>query len=71
MHHNMPKTLVRDYVVEVCGEDGRWRSVADVRDNCRRLAVHRFAPVGAVAIRVTVNATYGDFSARIFRIAAW
>ena len=71
VHHRMPKTLAKDYTVEVSEDGRRWRVVADVRDNCRRLAVHRFPPLRVACVRVTVTATYGDPSARIFQIAAW
>lgn len=58
---------VRDYKVEV--HDGTsWNAVADVTDNLMRHQVHCFSPVHTDRIRITVEGTYGDPSARIFEI---
>ena len=71
VHHELPTTLVRAYAVEVTVDGTNWRTVANVTDNCRRLAVHRFAPCRIAAVRVTVRETYGDPSARIFAVGLW
>ena len=71
VHHNVPKTLAKAYAVEVSADGKTWETVADVTDNRRRLAIHRFARREIAAIRVTVSSTYGDPSARIFEIMAY
>ena len=66
----MPPSLVRDYAVEAF-VGGAWRTLADVKDNGRRQAVHRFESVSAERLRVTCKATWGGPSARIFEIRAY
>ncbi len=63
-----PET-VRDYTIAVRkpGASG-WTEVASVTGNFLRLRRHRFAPVEAEALRVTVKATNGDDIARIFEL---
>lgn len=51
--------------------DGAWRTLADVTGNYQRLRVHRFAPVRAAALRLTVTATNGDAAARVFELRAY
>ena len=52
------KSLVKDYaLLGLVG--GSWRVLAEVKDNKRRLAVHRFPPLRVSAVRVRVDATYG------------
>ena len=59
--------LAKDYRLEaLCG--GEWRTLAEERGNVRRLRVHRFAPVEAEAVRVTVTAVHGGETVRIFEI---
>ena len=60
---------VRDYHVSV-RVAGDWRLVASVAGNFQRRRVHRFAPVSTKRLRVTVTATNGDASARIYEIRA-
>ncbi len=61
---------VRDYRVEAY--DGRaWREVAAVKDNFLRHRVHRFKTREVVKLRLTVDATHGDPSARVFEIRAY
>ena len=69
--HDVPKTLVRAYDVEVSADGRVWRTVAKVTSNCRRLAVHDFARQWVAAVRITVRETYGDPSARIFAVGLW
>ena len=71
VHHKVPKTLVRSYVVEVSTDGSSWQKIADVARNTRRLAVHGFAARTVAAVRVTVRETYGDASARVFEIGVW
>ena len=65
-----PTVLLRDYVVEGLSGD-KWVELAAVKDNDLRLRVHDFAPVRLTAVRVTVKATWGDPSARIFEIRVY
>ena len=65
-----PET-VRDYTVAVRQPGGGWVEVAAVAGNFLRLRRHRFAPVEAEAVRVTVKATNGDDHARIFEIRCY
>ena len=74
----LPDALAKDYVVEVKvgregggGEGGEWRRVAEVRGNWRQLVSHKFDATEISAVRVTVSATYGDPSARIFEIRVY
>lgn len=64
-----PET-VRDYVVEAHSQEG-WAPVAEVRDNYQRRRKHNFDPVAADALRVTVRATNGSPSARVFEVRAY
>ncbi|VGO17470.1 hypothetical protein PDESU_06066 [Pontiella desulfatans] len=58
---------VRDYRVQVWSGSG-WKTVADVSDNYQRRRIHRFDPVKTSKLRVVVDQTNGDPSARIFEI---
>lgn len=66
----MPPVLVKAYAVEGLA-DGRWIPLADERVNFLRHRVHRFPARVLTAIRVRVDATWGDRSARIFEIRAY
>jgi hypothetical protein len=60
-----PET-VRAYRVE--GRvDGQWQTVAEVRDNYQRVRMHE-ANVEADAVRLTVWATNGEASARVYEV---
>ncbi|MGN0832110.1 MAG: FAD-dependent oxidoreductase [Kiritimatiellia bacterium] len=63
-----PKTLVKDYYIDICRADGRWERVVDVKDNGYRLRVHDIPEKEVVVVKVTVTATHGDASARIQEI---
>ena len=71
VHHRVPSTLVRAYRVETSTDGVAWETLADVKANRRRLAVHRFAPRTVREVRVTVTETYGAPSARIFEVGVW
>ena len=71
VHHEVPTTLVKAYKVEATADGVHWDEIADVRQNVRRLAVHRFPSREVKAVRVTVRETFGDASARIFEIGTW
>ena len=65
-----PPECVRDYAV-ACHVDGAWRTVSETKGNWMRRRIHRFDPVDATRIRVTVHATNGESSARIFEVRAY
>ena len=69
--HVVPKTLVKSYVLEISPDGVNWESVADVKDSCRRLAIHRFPVRKVSAVRLTVRETWGDPSARVFEIKCY
>ena len=67
----VPPECVRDYQVHLrCG--GAWRLVAEVEDNRHRRRRHVLEPaVEADAVRLTVLATHGDPSARVYALRVW
>lgn len=69
--HVMPKTLAKSYSLEVSVDGEKWEQVADVKDSCRRLAVHRFPAREVASIRLSVRETWGDPSARVFEIRSY
>ncbi|MCD6289436.1 MAG: FAD-dependent oxidoreductase [Anaerolineae bacterium] len=64
-----PET-VRDYTIEV-HSGGTWKRVVDAQGNYQRKIVHRFEPVTADGVRLTVHATNGDTSARVFEVRVY
>jgi hypothetical protein len=65
----VPQT-VRDY--ELSYHDGaNWTVLATETNNFQRRRVHRFAPVAATKLRLTIQATNGHPSARVFEIRAY
>ena len=65
-----PSVLAKSYEVE--GFDGKeWRPLASEERNDLRLRVHDIAPTTLTALRVTVEETWGDASARIFEIRVY
>ena len=64
-----PET-VRDYEVQVL-EGGAVRTVARVTGNYQRKRIHRFDAVRADGVRLVVEATQGDPSAKVFEIRAY
>ena len=61
---------VRDYRLEYF-DGGGWRELAAVKDNFQRRRVHRFDTVTASKLRLVVEATNGDPSARVFEMRAY
>ena len=60
---------VKDYTVEVY--DGKnWIQVSNVKDNFMRKRIHTFSKITVERIRITVNETWGDPSARITEVRA-
>lgn len=66
----MPSVLVKAYVVEGLSDAG-WIRLSETRENFLRHRVHRFTPCTISALRVRVDETWGDPSARIFEIRAY
>ena len=65
-----PRTLAKEYLVE--GFDGtEWRTLAEEHENGLRQRIHRFRACSLKAVRVTVTATWGDPSARIFEVRVY
>lgn len=62
-----PARCVRDYKVEIDQGEG-WQTVAFVRGNYQRRRVHRFPTAKLSRLRLTILATNGDPSARVFEI---
>lgn len=61
---------VKDYRVEAY-DGAAWREVAKEKDNFLRHRVHGFKTLSASKLRLTVDATNGDPSARVFEIRAY
>jgi hypothetical protein len=66
----LPAACVRDYTLE-CYVDGAWKRVALVCDNFQRFRRHEFAPVITDRIRLVVEATHGEATARVIEIRAY
>lgn len=63
----MPPETARDYRIQY--HDGNdWVTVAQARDNYRRRRIHRFPTVEASSVRVLIDNTNGDASARIYEV---
>jgi len=71
-HHTvpLPRQCVRDYELS-CEVGGQWRTLAGVKGNFQRRRVHRFDQVRTSRLRLTVHATNGDKSARLYEIRAY
>ena len=61
---------VRDYTISVRA-GGEWMEVVRETANFRRHRIHRFEPVTAEELRLTVEATNGDPSARVFELRVY
>jgi len=61
---------VRDYRL-ACFDGKRWKDLAVVKSNFLRHRIHRFPVVTASRLRLTVEGTNGDKSARVFEIRAY
>jgi hypothetical protein len=62
---------VKDYRIEIQDRTGGWNPVLTVRDNFLRHRVHVFPAVSTSRMRVVIESTNGDASARIFEIRAY
>ena len=63
-----PDRMVKDYALECATGEGPWRTLETVTGNVLRHRIHRFAPETFDRLRLTVKATYGDPSARVFEV---
>lgn len=63
----IPRTLATDYVLEAFDGE-RWRDLARVAGNNLRHRVHRFAPIAAERVRVTIFDSGDHKTARLFEI---
>jgi len=63
VHDEIPLGLLHD--------GSSWQEVARVKDNFQRRRIHRFPTVDAQRLRVLVQATHGDKSARLFEVRAY
>lgn len=70
--HETPRVpqCVRDYEV-IAQAGGNWRVLATGKDNFQRHQVHHFDSVTTKRLRVNVDATNGDASARIYEIRVY
>jgi len=61
---------VRDYRLE-CWSEGAWQSIVEVKGNYVRRRVHRFEAVQSDRVRLTVLATNGAPSARVYEMRVY
>jgi hypothetical protein len=61
---------VKDYRIEI-GSAGSWRSVVDEQDNYARRRVHTFDRVSSDRLRLTILATNGSPSARVYEVRVY
>lgn len=66
----MVPECVRDYTV-MLKNGTRWEVVANIRNNYQRRRIHRFPEIEASQVKIVVEGTYGDPSARIYEIRAY
>ena len=65
-----PKMLVKDYSLwGLVG--GKWRRLAEVKDNMKRLQVHSFGALKVSSVKVQVDATWGAPSVHIQEIRVY
>jgi hypothetical protein len=64
------KECVKDYRVEAHVR-GKWRVLAEASGNYHRRRIHRFRSVRSRKLRITVLATNGDSSARIYEVRVY
>lgn len=62
-----PAECVRDYTLSYHNSE-KWVDLLEIKNNFQRFRVHRFNAVEAEKVRLTVTATHGDKSARVYEI---
>jgi len=65
-----PKECVKDYELSFW-KDGEWIPLAAITGNYQRHRIHRFDTVTAQKLRLTIHATHGSPSARVYEIRAY
>ena len=65
-----PKECVKGYTLSFW-RDGEWAPLVEETDNYQRHRIHRFAPVTSPKLRLTIHATHGFPSARVYEIRAY
>ncbi|MGC6423426.1 MAG: FAD-dependent oxidoreductase [Lentimonas sp.] len=66
----MPPEAARDYQVQYF-DGNEWVSVTEVENNYQRRRIHRFPQVTTSKVRVLIEKTNGDPSARLYEIRAY
>jgi len=64
---HVPPECVKDYTLSYWTSNG-WKTLIEVRDNYQRRRIHRFESVQSTKLRLTVNATNGAPSARVYEV---
>ncbi len=64
-------TLVKTYSLQIQDGSGAWQIVANRIDNTSRKVVHRLEGISTVALRLNIDATRGDRSARVYEIRTY
>lgn len=65
-----PKECVKEYALSFW-RDGGWVPLVETTGNYQRHRIHRFAPVTSEKLRLTILATHGSPSARVYEIRAY
>ena len=65
-----PKETVRDYRL-LYESQGDWMEIGAFRDNFLRRRIHKFKRITAEKIKINVESTWGDPSARIYEIRVY
>ena len=65
-----PKECVKDYALSFW-KDGEWVPLVEETGNYQRHRIHRFDPVTSEKLRLTIHATHGSPSARVYEIRAY
>jgi hypothetical protein len=66
----LPEECVRDYQLSYY-YNGKWEILTSVKNNFQRRRVHKFDTVKASKLKVSILATNGDKSARIYEIRVY
>ena len=64
---HVPPECVKDYELS-CASGTGWQTLAQVKDNYQRRRIHRFDPVTSNKLRLTIQATNGVPSARVYEV---
>jgi hypothetical protein len=67
---NVPRETAKDYTLS-CFRDGEWKEILAEKGNFLRFRALSFEAVRASRLRLTVAATHGDPSARVFEIRVY